>query len=58
MKREDRVSMKFLVSIQFSVLIFPELPIIKNRIKNFLSEIEYNDEFSHTMLHNFVKLIL
>jgi hypothetical protein len=29
------------------------LPIIKSRIKNFLSDFEYNDEFSHTILHKF-----
>lgn len=29
------------------------MPIVKNRIKNFLSENEYTNEFSHTVLHNF-----
>jgi NIMA (never in mitosis gene a)-related kinase len=28
-----------------------QLPIIKNRIRNFLTEIQYADEFSHTVLH-------
>ena len=28
-------------------------PIIKSRIKKFLNEKEYQDEFSHTILHNF-----
>ena len=28
------------------------IPLIKNRIKNFLSQTVYNDEFSHTLLHN------
>ena len=27
--------------------------IIQNRIKNFLSEMEFNNEFSHTILHNY-----
>ena len=30
------------------------LPIIKSRIKNFLNENQYDDEFSHTILHKFV----
>lgn len=32
-----------------------KLPIIKSRIKNFLNENQYDDEFSHTILHKFVK---
>lgn len=28
------------------------IPLIKNRIKNFLSQTVYKDEFSHTLLHN------
>jgi serine/threonine protein kinase len=28
-------------------------PIIKSRIKNFLNEMEFNKEFSHTVLHKF-----
>ena len=30
-----------------------DYPIIKQRIKKFLNEKEYQDEFSHTVLHNF-----
>jgi len=29
------------------------LPIVKSRIRNFLNDIEYNDEFSHTILHDY-----
>ena len=29
------------------------MPIIKSRVKSFLNEIEYNREFSHTILHKF-----
>lgn len=32
-------------------------PIIQTRIKNFLNEMEYNCEFSHTILHDFVFII-
>ena len=35
-----------------------KLSIIKSRIKNFLNENQYDDEFSHTILHNFVKFII
>ena len=28
------------------------ITLIKNRIKNFLSQTVYKDEFSHTLLHN------
>ncbi len=31
-----------------------KLPIIKNKIKEFLNESEYNQEFSHTILHKHV----
>jgi len=31
-----------------------KLPLIKNRIKSFLDENEYNSEFSHTILHKHV----
>ena len=34
-----------------------KLPIIKNRIKTFLNENEYNGEFSHTILHRYVFII-
>lgn len=30
------------------------MPLIKSRIGNFLNEMEYNEEFSHTIIHNFV----
>ncbi len=30
------------------------LPLIKSRIRNFLNENQYDDEFSHTILHKFV----
>ena len=30
--------------------------LIKSRIKNFLSEVEFNKEFSHTLLHNYTVL--
>lgn len=33
------------------------LPLIKSRIKNFLNENQYDDEFSHTILHKFVNII-
>ena len=33
-------------------------PIIKNRIKNFLNELDYNNEFSHTILHKYVFLYI
>lgn len=29
------------------------MAIIKNRIRNFLNENEFNNEFSHTVLHKF-----
>jgi hypothetical protein len=29
------------------------MPIIKSRVKGFLNELEYNKEFSHTILHKF-----
>jgi len=29
-----------------------KLPILSSRIKNFLTELEFNSEFSHTILHN------
>jgi len=32
-----------------------KLQIIKRRIKNFLNENQYDDEFSHTILHKFVR---
>ena len=28
--------------------------IIKSRVKNFLSEMEYDKEFSHTLIHKYV----
>jgi len=31
-----------------------KLSIIKSRIRNFLNENQYDDEFSHTILHKFV----
>jgi NIMA (never in mitosis gene a)-related kinase 1/4/5 len=31
--------------------------IIKSRIKNFLNENQYDDEFSHTILHKFVRFL-
>jgi NIMA (never in mitosis gene a)-related kinase len=34
------------------------MPIIKSRIKNFLNELEYNREFSHTIIHNFVNCVI
>lgn len=30
------------------------MPIIKTRIKSFLNDFEYNKEFSHTIIHNYV----
>lgn len=35
-----------------------KLPIIKSRIRNFLNENQYDDEFSHTILHKFVFIFL
>ena len=35
-----------------------KLPVIKNRIKGFLDENEYNSEFSHTILHKHVIIII
>ena len=34
-----------------------KLPVIKNRIKGFLDENEYNSEFSHTILHKHVIIL-
>lgn len=34
------------------------MPIIVRRIKSFLNEIEYTNEFSHTILHNYVRLLI
>lgn len=33
-------------------------PVIKIRIKNFLTELDYSNEFSHTVLHKYVILYL
>jgi hypothetical protein len=35
-----------------------EHPLIKSRIKAFLNEVEYNQEFSHTIIHNYVKYFI
>ena len=35
-----------------------KLQIIKSRIKNFLNENQYDDEFSHTILHKFVSYFI
>ena len=33
------------------------MPIVKSRIKNFLNELDFSSEFSHTVLHNFVNML-
>ena len=37
-------------------IFYLELNLIKNRIKTYLNELEFNDEFSHTIIHNYVIL--
>ncbi len=38
-----------------NLVISLEFPEIKQRIKLFLNELEFNNEFSHTIMHNIVK---
>jgi len=33
-----------------------KMPIIKYRIKSYLTEMDYSKEFSHTILHKYVKI--
>ena len=34
------------------------MPLIKNRIRNFLNEIQYNKEFSTTIVKNYVSIYI
>lgn len=49
---------KLIFQIIFILILYIETPLIVKRIKSFLNEVEYNNEFSHTILHNYVSFFL